>query len=47
MGRDGSSMSFTFSDEILNPSVNDKLFQFEIPPGAEVVDAIELQDRGK
>ena len=47
LGRDGSSMNFTFSDEILNPSVNDKLFQFKIPPGAEVVDAVELQDRGK
>lgn len=47
LGRDGSSMSFIFSGEILNPSVNDRLFQFEIPPGAEVVNAIELQDRGK
>lgn len=47
LGRDGSSMSFTFSDEILNPPVNDKLFQFKVPRGAEVVDAVELQDKGK
>ena len=47
LGRDNSSMSFIFSGEIVNPSVNDKSFKFEIPPGAEVVDAVELQDRGK
>ncbi len=46
LGRDGSSMTFAFSDEILNPLVDDKLFQFKIPPGAEVVDAVELQDKG-
>jgi outer membrane lipoprotein carrier protein len=47
LGRDSSSMSFTFSDEILNPPVDDKLFQFKVPRGAEVVDAVELQDKGK
>jgi outer membrane lipoprotein carrier protein len=47
LGRDGSSMSFTFSNEVLNPPVDDKLFQFKVPPGAEVVDAVELQDKGK
>ncbi len=47
VGRDGSSMSFSFSDEILDPPVDDKLFQFKVPPGAEVVDAVELQDKGK
>ncbi len=47
IGRDGSSLRFSFSDEILNPRLDDKLFHFVIPPGAEVVDAVELQDKGK
>ena len=39
--RDGSLMSFSFSDEKLNPPVPDSLFHFTIPPGAEVVNALE------
>jgi outer membrane lipoprotein carrier protein len=40
IGRDQSTLSFSFSEETLNPPVNDKLFQFAVPPGAEVVDAV-------
>ncbi len=46
-GRDGSSMAFAFSNETLNPRVDDKLFHFVPPPGAEVVDAVEFQAEGK
>jgi outer membrane lipoprotein carrier protein len=47
IGRDGSSMAFAFSNESLNPRVDDKLFHFTIPPGAEVVDAVNLRGEGK
>jgi outer membrane lipoprotein carrier protein len=40
VGRDQSTLSFSFSDETLNPPVNEKLFQFTVPPGAELVDAV-------
>jgi outer membrane lipoprotein-sorting protein len=40
VGRDQSTLSFSFSEETLNPPLSDKLFQFVVPPGAEVVDAI-------
>jgi outer membrane lipoprotein carrier protein len=40
IGRDQSTLSFSFSGETLNPPVSDKLFQFAVPPGAEVVDAV-------
>ncbi len=39
-GRDQSVMSFSFRDEKLNPPVEDRVFQFAIPPGAEIVDAV-------
>ncbi len=41
LGRDESVMTFTFTNEKLNPQVADKLFHFTIPPGADVVDAVE------
>ena len=40
-GRDQSLLSFLFQDEKLNPPVQDKLFHFTIPPGADVVEAIQ------
>lgn len=40
-GRDQSLLSFLFRDEKLNPQVQDKLFHFTIPSGADVVDALE------
>jgi outer membrane lipoprotein carrier protein len=39
-GRDESVLSFTFSDETVNPRVSDGLFAFAIPAGAEVVNAV-------
>jgi outer membrane lipoprotein carrier protein len=46
-GRDQSLLSFSFQNEKLNPPVDDKYFQFTIPPGAEVVDALEFEAEGK
>ncbi len=41
VGRDGSELVFALSHEKVNPAVNDSLFAFKIPPGAEVVNAVE------
>jgi outer membrane lipoprotein carrier protein len=41
VGRDTSRLEFGLSHEQVNPVVNDSLFAFKIPPGAEVVSAIE------
>ncbi|MBV9759770.1 MAG: outer membrane lipoprotein carrier protein LolA [Acidobacteriaceae bacterium] len=43
MGRDQSEIDYSFSDEQLNPRVNEAMFHFQIPPGAEVVDAVEFK----
>lgn len=40
-GQDASVMNFKFSDEQLNPALADRLFTFQPPPGARVVDAPE------
>jgi len=48
LGRDQSEVAYSFSGERLNPPVNEAMFHFAIPPGAEVVDAVEFgsqQDR--
>jgi outer membrane lipoprotein carrier protein len=37
-GQDHSVMEFTFANEKLNPRLGNKLFQFRLPPGAELVD---------
>jgi outer membrane lipoprotein carrier protein len=46
-GRDGSQTGFVFTNERLNPEVDDKIFQFAIPAGADVVDAVEFGGEGK
>lgn len=40
-GRDESVLGFVFENEKVNPELSDKLFHFAIPPGADVVEAIE------
>ncbi len=40
LGRDDSQLSFLFTNETVNPPLNNKLFEFAIPDGAEVVDAV-------
>ncbi len=43
IGRDESTLWFSFSNERLNPPAPNDLFKFSIPPGAEVVDVIPSQ----
>jgi outer membrane lipoprotein-sorting protein len=47
IGRDESRLEFELSHEQVNPAVNDGMFAFKIPAGAEVVDAIEYAGEGK
>ena len=43
LGRDQSLLDYSFSEERLNPPLEDALFHFEIPAEAEVVDAVEFR----
>jgi outer membrane lipoprotein carrier protein len=45
--RDESEMDFAFADEKLNPALPDKLFRFDIPPGAEVVKSMDFDSAAK
>jgi outer membrane lipoprotein carrier protein len=47
VGQDRSIMEFRFSSEKLNPTLSESLFRFEIPPGAEVVDAMSGPEEGQ
>ncbi len=47
LGRDGSSMTFAFANEKLDPHLDSDIFRFRVPPGAEVVDAVEFKAEGK
>jgi outer membrane lipoprotein carrier protein len=40
LGRDQSELAYAFSNEQLNPPLNEAVFHFQIPAGAEVVDAV-------
>ena len=42
-GRDQSITTYRFENEKLNPPVNDAIFHFQIPPGAQVVDALDFR----
>jgi outer membrane lipoprotein carrier protein len=46
-GRDGSLLEYRFSNEVLNPPLPETAFHFVIPPGAEVVKAIDYGSEGK
>ena len=37
-GYDKSVLEFTFSNEKLNPALNSKMFDFQMPPGAQLVE---------
>ena len=47
IGRDESRLQFGLSNERVNPAVDDSLFAFRIPAGAEVVDAVEYAGEGR
>ncbi len=38
-GQDSSVLDFTFTGEKMNPAINDRIFQFQLPAGAEFVDS--------
>jgi outer membrane lipoprotein carrier protein len=38
VGQDQSVMEFAFQQEKINPPLDDKLFRFQMPPGAELVE---------
>lgn len=38
VGTDQSLLEFAFDKEVMNPTVNDTMFHFKLPPGAELVD---------
>lgn len=44
--RDGSVVGYSFSDEKLNVPVPDSAFQFQVPPGAEVVNSVDIAGQG-
>ena len=46
-GRDESVLTYVFRDEKLNIPLNDSIFHFTIPAGAEVVDAVDYKPEGK
>lgn len=39
-GFDKSVLDFTFDDEQVNPKLDDRLFRFQVPPGVQVVEAV-------
>lgn len=43
LGRDQSLLAYSFAQEQLNPPLDNAIFHFDIPAGAEVVDAIEFR----
>ena len=47
LGRDQSVLDFSFNGEKLNGPAPESLFRFNIPPGAEVVDAVEAAQTEK
>jgi outer membrane lipoprotein carrier protein len=40
-GQDSSILQFTFSSEKMNPPIDDRVFRFQLPKGAEFVDTSE------
>jgi outer membrane lipoprotein carrier protein len=42
-GQDSALLTFAFTNEVMNPSLNDKLFQFRLPPGAHWVDLTQQE----
>lgn len=42
-GQDASTLEFAFYRESVNPPINDKMFQFQVPNGAEFIDSSATQ----
>ena len=45
--QDNSALVFAFANEQVNPSLNDKLFRFELPKGAQWADLTQGDDQRK
>lgn len=45
-GRDGSMLSYSFSNEAVNPAIPNSAFQFKTPAGADIVDAVVASAAG-
>lgn len=45
-GQDNAVVEFRFAEEKLNPALSDRLFQFALPPGAQLVDAESVGEQG-
>ncbi len=43
-GQDNAVVEFRFAQERINPALSDKLFQFKLPAGAELVNADQVGD---
>jgi len=46
-GRDESLLAYTFENEKVNPPIAESAFRFTIPPGAQVVDAVEFRSEAQ
>ena len=46
VGQDNSILAFNFENEVVNPALDDKIFRFQVPPGATFVDTAEPKDSG-
>jgi len=44
IGHDQSVLTFVFANEHVNPSINDKLFKFQPPPGATFTDYTDQKE---
>ena len=45
-GQDSSIMEFVFTGEKKNPALNDAMFRFQLPPGAQYVDSAQTPGGG-
>ena len=45
-GQDSSVLDFSFSGEKVNPPINDQMFRFQLPKGAELVDSSDEPGQG-
>jgi outer membrane lipoprotein carrier protein len=43
-GHDNAILSFNFENERMNPPINDSMFKFKLPPGAEWLDSTEVAE---
>jgi outer membrane lipoprotein carrier protein len=44
-GQDRSVLEYSFDGEKVNPPIDDAIFRFKLPPGAEFVEALDEEDR--